>query len=423
MRCLTLFMAATSLCCAQPAYDLLLKGGRVIDPRNHIDAPRDVAISKGKIAAIAPSLDPATAKKVIDVSGLIVTPGLVDIHVHAFHTTGAADAWAGDKSIAPDSFSFRTGVTTMADAGSSGWRNFETFRYTVIDRVRTHLYAFINIAGYGMMGNINEQVPADFQPEPLARLARKHADVVVGVKTAHYEKPDWTAVDKALEAGRLANIPIMVDFGYFLPERPYYELVTKRLRPGDISTHAYRSAVPWIDENGKLYPYLRQARERGVRFDVGHGGGSFHFRNVVPAIAQGFYPDSISTDLHTESMNAGMQDMTTTMSKFLDVGLPLPEVILRSTWLPAQIIHHPERGHITVGADADIAVLRVAEGEFGFADSSGGSIKGRQRIFAELTILGGEIMWDWNARAATPYQQLGPDYGLRPGADFVVRPK
>lgn len=423
MRLPLLFLAAATLAPAQPAFDLLLKGGRVIDPRNGLDAVRDVAIANGKIAAVAPSIAPAEAKKAIDVSGLVVTPGLVDIHVHAFHTTGAADAWAGDKSIAPDSFSFRTGVTTMADAGSSGWRNFETFRHTVIDRVRTHLYAFINIAGYGMMGNINEQVPADFNPAAVARMAKKHADVVVGVKTAHYEAPDWLSVDKAVEAGTLAGLPVMVDFGFFRKERPYYELVTKHLRPGDISTHCFRSAVPWIDEQGRLYAYLHQARERGVKFDVGHGAGSFLFRNAAPVTALGFYPDTISTDLHTESMNAAMQDLPTTMSKFLNMGMPLPQIILRTTWQSAQLIHHPEHGHLTVGAAADVAVLRVAEGDFGFVDSAGGALKGRRRLYAEMTILGGEIVWDWNARAATPYQQLGPNYGLRPGgADVMVLP-
>lgn len=422
MKLLPVLLAAACVCPAQPLYELVLRGGRVIDPRNHIDGRRDVAVQGGKIAAVAASIDPSQAKKVVDVTGMVVTPGLVDIHVHAFHTTGAADAWAGDLSIAPDSFSFREGVTTMADAGSAGWRNFETFRHTVIDRVRTRVYAFINIAGYGMMGNINEQVPADFQPEAVARLARKHSDVVVGVKSAHYEKPDWTSVDRAVEAGTLANIPVMVDFGFFVKERPYYELVGKHLRPGDISTHVYRGAVPWIDGEGRLYPYLLEARRRGVKFDVGHGGGGFTFRNAIPAVRQGFYPDSISTDLHGKSMNAGMQDLPATMSKFLNMGMPLAEVILRTTWLPAQMIHRTERGHLTVGADADITVLRLMEGEFGFADSLNASIQGKQRLVAEMTILGGEVTWDLNARTATPYEKLGPTYGVRPGMDVLVLP-
>jgi len=421
MTVLPLFVTASLVCSAQ-TYDLLLRRARVIDPRNKLDGVRDVAIRDGKIAAVAENIGPAQAKQSIDLPGLILTPGLVDIHIHAFHTTGIAGAWAGDNSIAPDGFSFRTGVTTVADAGSAGWRQFETFRHTVIDRVKTRVYAFVNIAGFGMMGDINEQVAEDMQPDQVAKLAKKHADIVVGVKAAHYQKPDWTSVDRALEAGRLAQLPIMVDFGYFLRERPYYQLVTEHLRPGDISTHCYRSGVPFLDENGKLLDYLGQARKRGVKFDVGHGGGSFVFRNAAPAVAQGFYPDTISTDLHTGSMNAGMQDMPTTMSKFLNLGMPLGEIIMRSTWMPATIINRPQHGHLSVGADADIAVLRLGEGDFGFADSSGGTIRGRQRLLCEMTLLAGTVVWDWNARAGTDYRQMGPDYGLRPGLDFLVPP-
>lgn len=171
-------------------FDLLLKGGLVIDPKNGIDGPRDVAILNGRIAAVEPNIPAASAKRTLNIKGLTVTPGLVDIHVHLFATTGVADAWAGDKSILPDGFSFRTGVTTMADAGSAGWRNFETFRHTVIDRVQTRVYAFINIAGLGMMTDVAEQFTADMKPEEVAKLARKHSDVVVGVKSAHYQGAD-----------------------------------------------------------------------------------------------------------------------------------------------------------------------------------------------------------------------------------------
>jgi dihydroorotase len=405
-------------------YDLLLKGGHVIDPRNNIDANMDVAVAGGKIAAVRANIDPALAKQTVDANGLYVTPGLVDMHVHLFATTGLRDAWAGDNSVYPDGFSFRSGVTTMVDAGTAGWRNFETFRHTVIDRAQTRVFALINIAGLGMSTNAAEQVKSEFQPEQIARLAAKHKDIVVGVKSAHYEGPDWTSVDKAVEAGKLANIPVMVDFGFFRAERPYYQLVTEHLRPGDISTHCFRSAVPWIDEKGKLYDYLNRARARGVKFDVGHGGGSFHFRNAVPAIQQHFYPDSISTDLHTGSMNGPMMDMTTTMSKFLVMGMPMKEIILRSTWNPAQIIHHPEVGHLTVGSPADVAVLRIENGSFAYADSSNGRLTGSQRILCEMTLRDGKVAWDLNARAATDYKTLGPEYGLRPGgADVVVRPK
>ncbi len=407
---------------AQP-YDLLLQGGHVIDGKNNRDGLMDVAVTDGKVAAVAARIDPAQAKQVVDVKGLYVTPGLVDIHVHLFATTGLKDAWAGDNSVLPDGFSFRTGVTTMVDAGTAGWRNFETFRHTVIDRAQTRVFALINIAGLGMSTNAAEQVESEFQPDQVARLAIKHKDVVVGVKSAHYEKPNWNSVDRAVEAGKAANIPVMVDFGYFRPERPYWQLVTEHLRPGDISTHCFRASVPWINEEGKVYDYLYQARARGVKFDVGHGAGSFVFRNAVPAIKLGFYPDSISTDLHATSMNTGLMDMPTTMSKFLVMGMPLKEIVLRSTWNPAKMINHPELGHLTVGAVADVAVLRVSGGEYGYGDSKGGRLPGDQRIFCELTLRDGKVAWDLNARAGKDYKTLGPDYGLRPEADVIVIPK
>jgi dihydroorotase len=409
------------LAAAQPQYDLLLKGGRVIDAKNGVDAVRDVAVKEGRIAAVAANIPAAAARRTLDVTGLVVTPGIVDIHTHLFHTTGVAGAWAGDQSVQPDAFSFRTGVTTMADAGSSGWRNFETFRHTVIDRVRTRVFAFINIAGLGMMTDAAEQVPSEMNPEAVAALARKHKDVVVGVKSAHYRGPEWISVDKALEAGKLAGLPIMVDFGYFRPERPFWQLVTERLRPGDIATHCFRATVPWIDDAGKLYAYLGRARERGVLFDLGHGGGSFAFRNAVPAIAQGFYPDSISTDLHAGSMNAPMMDQLIVMSKMLVLGMPLAEVVQRSTWLPARIIHHTEVGHLSVGAVADIAALRVEEGDFAYADSDQGRQQGRQRLRCELTVKDGAIVWDANARGARDWREMPRDYGLRQG-EVIVKP-
>jgi dihydroorotase len=419
---LLVVLVATALPLRAQPFELILKGGHVIDPRNNIDGVRDVAVANGRIAAVAPNLTPTPGTQVIDARGMFVTPGLIDLHVHLFATTGVKGAWAGDNSVLPDGFSFRTGVTTMVDAGSSGWRNFETFRHTVIDRAQTRVLAMINIAGLGMMTNAAEQVAAEFQPAEVVALARKHKDVVVGVKTAHYELPDWNSVDRALEAGKAAGIPIMVDFGYFRPERPYWQLVTEKLGRDDISTHCYRASVAWMDENNRVHGYLHRARERGVKFDVGHGAGSLVFRNAVPAIKAGFYPDSISTDLHTLSMNIAMLDMPTTMSKFLVMGMPLKDVILRSTWNPAQMIRRPELGHLSVGAGADIAVLRVDTGEFHYIDSKSGRMRGTQRITCELTLRDGKVVWDWNGRAGTDYQRLPPDYGLREGIDVVVPP-
>lgn len=406
-----------------PPPPLLLKRGRLIDPRNGLDAVLDVAIAGGRVTRVGVDLPADAGSKVMDCTGLVVTPGLVDIHVHAFHTTGVPEAWAGDNSISPDSFSFRGGVTTMVDAGSSGYRTFEQFRATVIDRSRTRLFAMINVAGYGMMTNIVEQDTKDMLPDKIAALARKHKDVVVGIKTAHYEKPDWTSVDKAVEAGKLADLPVMVDFGFFLRQRPYWQLVTERLRPGDISTHMFRASVPYIDEAGKLLPYLQAARRRGVKFDVGHGSGSFVMRNAAPAIAQGFYPDSISTDLHVPSMNAGLMDMPTTMSKLMALGLPLKETILRSTWNPAQMIHHPELGHLSVGAIADVAIWTLQKGDFGFRDASDGKISGHERLQCEMTLKDGTVMWDWNSRSSVDYRTLPKTYGVRPVEEITMPPQ
>jgi len=388
---------ALLLCPAMYAqYVIVLYGGHVIDPKNGIDAQMDVAITGNKIAAVAPDISASQAKKVIDVRGLHVTPGLVDIHTHLFFTTGAGGAWAGDESIQPDAFSFRTGVTTMADAGSAGWRGFETFRHFVIDRAKTRVFAFINISGLGMLTDAAEQETSEFQPEQVARLAKKHRDVVVGVKSAHYQKPDWASVDRAVEAGKLAGIPVMVDFGWFLPERPYWQLVTEHLRPGDITTHCFRAPVPWVDEHGKLYDYLRQARKRGVIFDVGHGGGSFKWETAIPLMKAGFIPDSISTDLHATSMNAGMKNMLEVMSKFLAMGMSLDDVVLRSTWNPAREIQLEQLGNLSVGSPADVAVFRVERGKFGFADQIPVVVEGTQRLSCEVTLRDGKTLYDAN---------------------------
>jgi len=404
-------------------FDLLLEGGHVIDPANGIDGPRDVAVAGGRIAAVEADLPASQARKAMDVSGLYVVPGLVDIHSHMYATPGHRNAWAGDNSILPDGFSFRSGVTTMVDAGSAGWRNLEDFRLRVLDRFRTRKLAFINIVGVGMMTNDLEQNPHDMKVDRVVAMAREHADLVVGVKTAHWYGPEWTAVDLALRAGSELGLPTMVDFGSFPRERPYYELVTQRLRAGDITTHMYLAAVPWVDADGKLLSYLFKARERGVIFDVGHGGGSFLWRNAVPSIEQGFYPDSISSDLHTGSMNAAMIDMLNVMSKLLAIGMPLADVIRAATMNPAAEIGHPELGSLTVGAEADVAALDLTEGEFAFLDVRGGRLEATRRLRCELTLKAGQVVWDWNARTGVDYRELGPTIGIRDVDDIVMPPE
>jgi dihydroorotase len=298
----------------------------------------------------------------------------------------------------------------VADAGSSGWRNFPDFKDRVIDRSHTRVLAFLNIVGSGMGGGSVEQNLEDMEPKPTADMAMKYKDTVVGVKCAHYTGPEWTPVEHAVEAGTMANIPVMIDFGNFRPERPFQDLVTKKLRPGDIYTHMYLGAVPMLDDNGRLMPYLFEARKRGVIFDVGHGAGSFLWRQAVPAMKQGFIPDSISTDLHITSMNAGMKDMLNVMSKFLIMGMSLDEVVLRSTWHPAREIKREDLGHLSPGAPADVAVLRLVKGDFGFVDTMGARKKGTQKLIGELTVRDGKVVWDLNGISREDWDKLDPHY-------------
>jgi dihydroorotase len=394
---IALSILTVSLPLAASDYDLLLKGGHVIDAKNKINAIRDVAIRDGKIAAVEAHIDAARAQKVVNVVGMYVSPGLVDMHVHVYAGTGARGAYDGDNSLYPDGYTFRCGVTTVVDAGSSGWRNFHDFKDRVIDRAKTRVLALLNIVGGGMSGGAKEQNLADMDADATAKCAAQYKDIVVGIKTAHYAGPEWIPVERAVQAGTMANVPVMVDFGTFRPERPYQDLVTKKLRPGDISTHFYFADAPLLDSAGRVNAYLYEARKRGVIFDVGHGGGSFAFRQAIPAVRQGFVPDSISTDLHTGSMNTGMKDMLNLMSKFLNMGMPLDDVIARSTWNPAREIKREEFGNLSVGAPADVAVLRVQRGNFGFFDTVDARMKGTQKLDCELTVKAGRIVYDLNA--------------------------
>jgi Predicted amidohydrolase len=391
-----IFLLLVSFAAGQPRYDLLLKGGHVIDAKNNLSAIRDVAIAQGRIAAVAENIPASEARKTVDVSTLYVTPGLVDIHTHVFAGSMGRE-YIGENCVRPDGFTFRSGVTTVVDAGSSGWRNFGEFRDQIINRAQTRVLAMLNIVGSGMGGRPDvEQNTRDMDPQRTAEVAKRHSDVVVGIKVAHYAGPEWIAVDRGVEAGNLAQLPVMVDFATFRPERPFQDLVLKHLRPGDIYTHTYLSVVPMLDEQGRVLPYLFDARKRGVLFDVGHGGGSFSFRQAVPAVRQGFLPDSISTDLHVESMNAGMKDMLNVMSKFLNMGAPLEGVVARATWAPARAIHHEELGHLSAGSAADVAVLRLVEGNFGFVDSARLRMRGTRKLIAEMTLRDGKVVWDLN---------------------------
>ncbi len=406
---LGLFLALAGAAFPQD-YDLLLQGGHVIDPKDRISAVRDVAIKDGKVAAVAPKLDPKTAFKVVNVAGLYVTPGLVDIHVHVFAGMGERNSYAGDNSIYPDGFTLRSGVTTVADAGCAGWRNFEEFKSRIMERSRTRVLAFINIVGHGMRGGQYEQNLNDMEVRPTLDMAQTHKGLIVGVKSAHYSGPEWDPYIRAVEVGKRANIPVMVDFGSGRV-RTIAELFTKHFRPGDIFTHCYAGGGRGeVTPEGRINPAIFEAQKRGIIFDIGHGGGSFVFRTAVQAFKEGYYPDSISTDLHIGSMNAGMKDMANLMSKFLALGMKLDDVILRSTWNPAKEIQRQELGHLSVGATADVAVFRLEKGAFGFVDQSGARLKGNQRLTAEMTLRDGKIVWDLNGLARPDWTTLPKDY-------------
>ncbi len=396
---------------AAPKYDLLLKGGHVIDAKNRLSAVRDVAIAGGKVAAVAANLSPTDAIKTVDASGLYVTPGLIDIHAHTYAGTGEPRSYAGDNSLYPDGFTFRVGVTTVADAGCAGWRNFEDFKQRVIDRSKTRILAFLNVVGNGMRGGAYEQDLADMEAKPTAEMALRYPGLIVGIKTAHFAGPEWAPVERAVEAGTLAHIPVMVDFGTNRPERPLSELVTKKLRPGDIYTHVYSGLRGEQDPSGHVNPALLEGRRRGVIFDVGHGGGSFLWRIAAPAVKEGFLPDSISTDLHVGSMNAGMKDMLNVMDKFLAMGLSIDDVVARSTWNPAREIGQESLGNLSVGAPADVAVLRVERGHFGLVDMNGARMDAAERLMCELTVRDGKVVYDLNGISKPEWRTLPAGYG------------
>jgi len=392
--------------------DILLKGGHVIDPKNNINAIMDVAISDGKIFRVAANIPESTAKKTVNVSGLYVSPGIIDMHVHVFQGTDkySTSVANSSRSQQADAFSFRSGVTTMVDAGTSGWRNFRTFKAQSIDKSQTRILAFLNVIGNGMIGRFEEQDINDMNPEMNAYMIKKlFPEILVGVKSAHYWG-GFTSVDKAIESGKLADVPIMVDFGEHVPSNSIESLFLEHFRPGDIFTHTYseisagRESI--VDEKSRtLKPFIFEAQKRGVIFDVGHGGGAFSWAQAIPAFKQGFLPDVISSDLHDQSMNAGMKDMTNVMSKFLALGMELKDVIERSTWAPAKVIKRTDLGHLSVGAEADIAVFNLREGKFGFTDVRKVSVEGSKKLEAELTLRAGKIMWDLNGISGQPWRE------------------
>jgi dihydroorotase len=408
-------------------YDLLLKGGHVIDPANQLDEARDVAVQGGKIAAVDKDIPAARARRVVDVSGLYVTPGLLDIHYHTGHGGTDPDWFSPDSRTRipvlgiPADLALASGVTTIVDAGSSGARTFLRLKEEVMEHATVRVLAFLNIVADGMNSGFEQDVP-DMLPELCAETIRKYPALIVGVKTAHYwtekpwdaEHPPWAAVDRAVACGNLAHVPIMVDFWPRPPERSYPDLLLKHMRPGDIHTHVFAQQFPILDEHGKVNSFLWEARRRGIIFDVGHGAGSFWFRNAVPAVQQGFIPDSISTDRHSGNLNGAVVDQITTMSKLLAMGVPLEDVIRRATVNPAREIHRPELGALSVGSEADIAVIGAQSGNFGYTDCGNAKMMGKQKLVNRMTLRAGRIVYDPTGLSMPEWEKAPKQYFTLP---------
>lgn len=396
-------------------YDLLLVGGHVLDAKNKIDGIEDVAIKDGKIAAVGTHLNPKDALKKIDVKGLYVTPGLIDIHVHVYAGTGEKGSYAGDLSVYPDGFTFRNGVTTIVDAGSSGWKSFDDFRDRVIDRSKTRVLAELNIVGAGMRGPHYENDLDDMDGKLTGEKAKQFPGVVVGIKSAHFTGPEWKPYEQAVIAGNIADIPVMIDYGSRRSERPLLDLVSKYLRPGDIYTHCFSGLRGEQDpKTGLPSEALLVMKRRGIYCDVGHGGGSFAWTVAQPIVKSGYLPDSISTDLHIDSMNNGMKDMLNVADKLMAIGESVAQVIEQMTANPAHEIKQNQLGNLSPGSGADVAVLSVETGHFGFVDMFDTKMMGTKKLVCELTLRDGKVVYDlngisadmWNATAHSADEKL-----------------
>ena len=386
-------------------YNIIIKGGHVTDPKNNINEVMDIAVKDGKIAMMAKNIDAKEGIQVVNANGFYVTPGLIDMHVHVYQGTNLDQQYMnGPASVTPDGFTFRVGVTTVVDAGCAGWRTWPDFKKNIIDRSQTRVLAFLNIVGEGMRGGPFEQNLKDMDPKVTGQYAIKNSGEIVGIKLAHYSGHEWEPTDLAVEAGKIADMPVMIDFGGADPPLSIEELFMKHLRPGDIFSHCFAqlpSGREYVVDpvSGKVKPFVWDAIKRGIIFDIGYGGISLAYSQAIPAVKSGLYPHVISTDLHIGSMNAAMKDLLTTMSKFLAMGMDLQSVIKAVTAEPARVIKKEELGNLSVGSEADITVLNLREGKFGLFDYTGYKIETDKKFECEMTIKAGKIVYDLNGIA------------------------
>ena len=369
-------------------YDLVLKGGRVIDPSQNIDGVMDVAFQAGKVAAVAPNLDGAATR---DVTGKIVTPGLIDLHTHVYF---------GGTSLGIDAEEFcrLSGVTTAVDTGSAGPGNFLGFRRHVIEKSEVRILAYLHVSHAGIYGFSKRVMVGESEevrlmnPIDAVEVANANRDVIVGIKVRVGKHASGTqganALGLALQVAEECGMPLMCHIDH---PPPSYDEVLERLRPGDILTHAFRPfpntpATP----QGTVRPSVIAARKRGVLFDIGHGMGSFSFKTARAMLANGFYPDTISSDVHALCIDGPAFDQVTTMSKFLVLGMPLVDVVRQSTVNAAMALQRPELGTLKKGAVGDATVLSVQEGTFAYTDVVGEVVEGRQKIVSDGVVIAGK---------------------------------
>ncbi|RMF89366.1 MAG: amidohydrolase/deacetylase family metallohydrolase [Nitrospinota bacterium] len=377
-------------------YELLLKGGRVLDPTQGLDEELDVALAGGKVARLAPRIPAEEAKEVLEVPGKLVTPGLIDMHVHVF-------AGVSHYGVDVDPGCLAKGVTTALDAGSAGSQTFPGFRRYIIDVCATRLFALLNISAIGMVTGM-ESTPAVGELEEIRYLhtgaaiqtIEENRDVILGVKVrlssylARDGQNERQALKLAREAADAVQLPLMIH----TPDSSLpLEDILAMMKEGDILTHCFHGRRAGIlDERGKVRGAVRKAIERGVLLDVGHGVGSFTFQTATTAMAQGIMPSTISSDLHRYNINGPVFDLATTVSKFLLLGVPLDEALKRVTTHPARALKmEGQIGTLKEGAEGDVAVFELAEGEFSFVDTAGEERIGHQKLIPVHVIRGGKI--------------------------------
>ncbi len=374
-------------------YDLVLRGGRVVDPEQGIDAVLDVGFHAGAVSAVAESISIDNAAVVKDVTGMLVTPGLIDMHTHVY--------WGGTSlGIDAEAFCRRSAVTTAIDTGSAGPGNFAGFRSHVIEPSQVRILAFLHVSHAGIFGFSNRVMVGESEevrlmdPKTAVEVINSNRDLIVGVKI---RLGRWasglqgmTPFQYAYQVADATGLPMMVHID---EPPPSYREVVESLRPGDILTHCFRPFpnTP-IGGDEQILPEVLAARERGVYFDIGHGKGSFSFKVAKTMLEQGFMPDSISSDIHQLCIEGPVFDQVTTLSKFLNLGVSLNEVIKSTTQTAATMIGKPELGNLKVGSTGDAAVLKLDEGSFDFIDSTGESMQGSQRLLARGAVLGGQWM-------------------------------